>query len=104
MPCLNLFIRETEDLLSGHAAAIYKELQQLHFRDRIKQQIEERQRAEALEKEQKMKAAEERRHAVLERIRRKKEEEEERLRLIELQKKLVEEEKTRLIRVRASAD
>ncbi len=69
------------------------------FRDNVKLQVEERQRQEALEKAQKVRAAEERRMMVLERIRKKKEEEEERIRQIELQKKLVEEEHARQLRV-----
>eukprot|EP00602_Paraphysomonas_sp_CaronLab_P009640 CAMPEP_0185021000 /NCGR_PEP_ID=MMETSP1103-20130426/3649_1 /TAXON_ID=36769 /ORGANISM="Paraphysomonas bandaiensis, Strain Caron Lab Isolate" /LENGTH=1577 /DNA_ID=CAMNT_0027552265 /DNA_START=163 /DNA_END=4896 /DNA_ORIENTATION=+ len=71
---------EAEDELASQLEKVERDNKKMDFREKIRQEAEERRKQEELELEKKRQAAERRRQAVVERIRRKQEEEERRIR------------------------
>jgi len=110
MSYLSAAEREGEDILSFHLSKQMREESALNFRQKVRNEAEERQRQGEKSREEKRKAAQKRREAIVERIRRKQEEEERlirqaaeaKLKALEMQKRLEEEAIERLRADRAA--
>jgi hypothetical protein len=86
-----------EDILSSQLSKLFQEYDKERFRLKILKQVEEREKQEKKDREERLKASEERRKQVVLRLQRQQEEEIRKQQALQLQLQAIEEEKLRMI-------